>query len=90
MANTLSTEYDEYDFEPDPPEPEEPKKKKWWLTPLGLLFLLALCDSDDDDRERQYCYSFGAEKLCFSDPLPANKHCYLESDSRVRCYDEPK
>jgi len=77
--------------EPDPSENEQPKRRRWWLWVLGLLLLMVLCDDDDDDERRsQFCYDFSnGEERCFANPLPKGKHCYIEADDIVRCYDQP-
>ena len=73
----------------EPKKEKPPPKRRWWLWGLGFLLLLALCDDDDDRRASSNCYNFGDERLCFQEPLPSDKHCYLEADGEVRCYDQP-
>lgn len=55
----------------------------WWL--LGFVLLLALCDDDDDE----YCYTFGAERVCFQRPLPEDADCYLNENREVQCFNKP-
>lgn len=68
----------------------EPKRRRKWPWVIGLLVLLGVCD-DDDDGPRRYCYTFSSgERLCFAEPLPEGKYCYLGADKAVRCYDQPQ
>lgn len=61
-----------------------------WRWVIGMVFLLAICDGDDDGP-RQYCYDFASGKtLCFDKPLPEDKYCYAGKDDTVTCYDQPQ
>ena len=63
-------------------------KWRWWHWLLATLLLLALCDSDNDDDE--FCYMFGEKRICFVEPLPEDKYCYLMNNDKVQCFDEPR
>jgi len=63
-------------------------KWRWWHWLLAVLLFLALCDSDSDDDE--FCYMFGEKRICFVEPLPKDKYCYLMNNDKVQCFDEPR
>ena len=63
-------------------------KWRWWHWLLAVLLFLALCDSDSDDDE--FCYMFGEKRICFVEPLPEDKYCYLMNNDKVQCFDEPR
>ena len=65
-------------------------KWRWWHWLLAVLLLLALCDSDNDDDDDEFCYMFGEKRICFVEPLPADKYCYLMNNDKVQCFDEPR
>ena len=66
-------------------------KWRWWHWLLAVLLFLALCDSDnDDDDEDGFCYMFGEKRICFVEPLPKDKYCYLMNNDKVQCFDEPR
>ena len=64
-------------------------KWRWWHWLLAVLLFLALCDSDKDDDD-EFCYLFGEKRICFVEPLPADKYCYLMNNDKVQCFDEPR
>ena len=64
-------------------------KWRWWHWLLAVLLLLALCDSDNDDDD-EFCYMFGEKRICFVEPLPEDKYCYLVNNDKVQCFDEPR
>jgi hypothetical protein len=66
-------------------------KWRWWHWLLATLLLLALCDSDsDNDDDDEFCYMFGEKRICFVEPLPEDKYCYLMNNDKVQCFDEPR
>ena len=81
---------------PSPWDKKPAKKKwKWWHWVIGILLLLAFCDSDSNDKDEEYftpqnCYMFGEKQMCFVDPLPKDKYCYLMQDDQVKCFDQPR
>ena len=65
-------------------------KWRWWHWLVAVLLFLALCDSDNDDDDDEFCYMFGEKRICFVEPLPEDKYCYLMNNDKVQCFDEPR